>query len=69
MPSGAEHMTTALSPWTTVTGLLGDSERVRGGGETKVCEEEWREGGGGRERERESVCVREREREREREEK
>lgn len=32
MPSGAEHVTTVLSPWTTVIGLPGDSDRVRGGG-------------------------------------
>ena len=32
MPSGAEHVTTALSPWTTVIGLPGVSDRVRGGG-------------------------------------
>ena len=32
MLSGAEHVITALSPWTTVIELLGVSERVRGGG-------------------------------------
>ena len=34
LDSGAERVITVLSPWTTVIGLLGVSERVRGGGET-----------------------------------
>ena len=46
MPSGAEHVMTALSPWTTVIRLLGVSERVRGGGGAEKGERE-------RERERE----------------
>ena len=59
MPSGAEHVTTVLSPWTTVTGLPGDSDRVRGGGGAVYMRRE-----GGREGERErnyithvGVCV------------
>ena len=32
MLSGAEHVITVLSPWTTVIELLGVRERVRGGG-------------------------------------
>ena len=51
MPSGAEHVTTVLSPWTTVIGLLGDSERVRGGGGAVRIEEK-REREKERERER-----------------
>ena len=48
MSSGAEHVTTVLSPWTTVIGLPGDSDRVRGGGGAVCIKRE-----GGRERERE----------------
>ena len=47
MPSGAEHVITVLSPWTTVIGLPGDSDRVRGGGGAECVRRE-----GGREKER-----------------
>ena len=47
--SGAEHVITVLSPWTTVIELLGVSERVRGGGGAELCVY------GERERERERL--------------
>ena len=52
MPSGAEHVTTALSPWITVMGLPGVSDRVRdGGGAVYMRREGGREGGRKKERE------------------